>query len=358
MANFVGYLAARRARAPWDIRALGAAAGPPLVAYTSAETHTWVKKAGDLFGLGSDSVRFIEVDSRFRMRVDRLRSAIAEDRRAGRVPFLIIGTAGSVSTGAIDPLPELADVSAEERVWFHVDGAYGGLAAVLPDAPADLRGMSRADSVAVDPHKWLYAPLEAGCTLVKDPSALTDTFAYRPPYYHFEEESEAVNFYERGPQNSRGFRALKVWLGLRQAGREGYVRMISDDIALARRLFEKARSTAEIEAFTYDLSIATFRFVPERLAGKTEENREYLDRVNTELLNRLQSGGQAYVSNAVLGGKFVLRPCIVNFRTTAADVDALPELVVAIGREIDRELAREEKPASHAGIQARREKHG
>ena len=356
MANFVGFLAARRAKAPWDIRTLGSAAGPTLCAYASAETHTWIKKAADLFGLGTESLRWIPVDSGYRMDVEALRAAIAADRAAGRVPFLVVGTAGSVSTGATDPLPELAEIASRENLWFHVDGAYGGLAAVLPDAPAALRGLSRADSVAVDPHKWLYAPVEAGCTLVRDRSALENTFAYRPPYYHFEEEDEAVNFYERGPQNSRGFRALKVWLGLRQAGREGYARMIADDIALARRLFEKAASTPEIETFTSDLSIATFRFVPERLRGAETENGEYLDRLNTELLTRLQNGGEAYVSNAVLGGRFVLRACIVNFRTRAADVDSLPGIVVRIGRETDRELR--EKPADAPGIQRAGRNHG
>ncbi len=347
MANFVGFLAGRRAKAPWDIRALGSSAGPKLCAYTSAETHTWVKKAADLFGLGTDSLRWISADSKFRMNIGALREAIRRDRASGHFPFLVVGTAGSVSTGAIDPLPEIAAVASEENLWFHVDGAYGGLAAVLPDAPAELKGLSLADSVAVDPHKWLYAPLEAGCTLVRSRAALEDAFAYRVAYYHFE-EGEAVNFYDRGPQNSRGFRALKVWLGLRQAGREGYARMIADDISLAQRLFEKAAATPEIEAFTRDLSIATFRFVPERLAGAESENGEYLDRVNTELLTRLQNGGEAYVSNAVLGGRFVLRACIVNFRTRERDVDALPPLVVRIGREVDRELR--EKPQSGAGI--------
>ncbi len=348
MANFVGFLAARKARAPWDIRAAGSSAGPALCAYASAETHTWLKKAADLFGLGTQSLRWIDVDSGYRMKVDALQSAIADDRATGRIPFLVVGTAGSVSTGAVDPLPRIAEVAARENLWFHVDGAYGGLAAVLSDASPDLRGLSLADSVAVDPHKWLYAPVEAGCTLVRDPAALEATFAYHPLYYHFDEHDETVNFYERGPQNSRGFRALKVWLGLRQAGREGYERMISDDIALARRLFEKAAGCPELEAFTRDLSIATFRFVPERLFEVRADHGEYLDRLNTEILTRLQKEGEAYVSNAVLGGRFVLRACVVNFRTTAADVDALPPLVVRIGREVDRDMA--EKPPSEIRI--------
>ena len=149
----------------------------------------------------------------------RLRRQIEADAAAGDVPCIVVGTAGSVSTGAVDPLPDIAALCKEHGVWFHVDGAYGGFAAAVPEAPDDLRGLSLADSVAVDPHKWLYAPLEAGCALVRDPDALRAAFAYHPPYYHFDER--ATNYVDYGPQNSRGFRALKVWLALRHVGRRG-----------------------------------------------------------------------------------------------------------------------------------------
>ena len=244
MANFVCFLAARRARVPWNARAEGTAGGerPRLRVYASSETHTWVQKACDLFGLGTDALCWIAVDADLRMDIAALARAVAEDRARGDLPFLVVGTAGSVSTGAVDPLPAIAELCRRENLWFHVDGAYGALAAPLSDVPAELKGVALADSVAVDPHKWLYAPLEAGCALVRHAGALTDTFSYRPPYYHFDEEETdpAVNFYERGPQNSRGFRALKVWLALRQAGREGYARSIADDIRLARRLYDRA----------------------------------------------------------------------------------------------------------------------
>ena len=156
------------------------------------------------------------------MDVAALRRQIEADAAAGDLPFIVVGTAGSVSTGAVDPLPEIAAVCREHGLWFHVDGAYGGFAAAVPEAPDDLRGLTLADSVAVDPHKWLYAPLEAGCALVRDPEALRAAFAYHPPYYHFEER--ATNYVDYGPQNSRGFRALKVWLALRQVGAAGYRR--------------------------------------------------------------------------------------------------------------------------------------
>jgi glutamate/tyrosine decarboxylase-like PLP-dependent enzyme len=220
MANMVCLIAARAAAATWDIRAAGAAGGPqPLVAYASTETHTWIQKAADICGLGTNAIRWIDTGPDQRLDPAALRRAIDSDAAAGRLPFLVVGTAGSVSTGAIDPLGDIAALCREKRIWFHVDGAYGAFAAALPNAPGDLRAIGQADSVAVDPHKWLYAPLEAGCALVRNREALRLAFSYHPPYYHFDEQ--ALNFVDRGPQNSRGFRALKVWLALRHAGAAG-----------------------------------------------------------------------------------------------------------------------------------------
>lgn len=335
MANFVCFLAARAAKADWDVRATGTR-GRRLCLYTSAETHTWIYKAADLFGLGTDSIRWIETDAHQRMKTDALRKKIRDDVANGDLPFLIIGTAGSVSTGAIDPLPDLAAIAREHNLWFHVDGAYGGFAAALPDASPDLRGLSAADSVAVDPHKWLYAPMEAGCALVRNPETLRAAFAYHPPYYRFGDF--AVNYLDYGPQNSRGFRALKVWLALKQAGREGYVQMISDDVQLARELYRRVSDYPNLQAFTHNLSITTFRYVPAGLRPGTKEVETYLNQLNAELLDRLQNGGEAFVSNAVINGAFVLRACIVNFRTTQADVEALPGIVARIGAEVDAEL--------------------
>ncbi len=341
-ANFVGFWAARAARAPWEIRRDGVAAAgaPPLAVYASAETHTWIQKAADLSGLGTEAVRFVPVDRRQRMRVDLLARRIDDDVAAGVRPLLVVGTAGSVATGAVDPLPEIARLARERGLWFHVDGAYGGFAALAPGADPALAAIGEADSVAVDPHKWLYAPLEAGCALVRDPAHLLGAFSYRPSYYQLEEEG--INFFEYGPQNSRGFRALKVWLALRQAGREGYRRMIGDDIALARALFERVGATRELEPLTCNLSITTFRYVPDDLAplAAEEETARYLDRLNEELNERLERGGEWFVSNAVIDGRYALRCCIVNFRTSLADVEALPEIVVRHGRELDRELRR------------------
>ena len=384
MANFVGFLAARRAKAKWDIGAVGMApqsAGRMRV-YVSSETHTWIHKAADLFGLGTGSIRWIPADDSLRISTALLRRQIREDLENGDLPFLIVANAGSVSTGAIDPLPELAAIAREYGLWLHADGAYGAVAAVLPDAPADLRGLAEADSVAVDPHKWLYAPLEAGCGLVRDRKALRDAFSYGAPYYHFEGDgTEVLNYFEYGMQNSRGFRALKVWLALRHAGREGYARMIADDIRMAEALHRFATEEPELQVFPRGLSITTFRYVPRDLrpavtagvseveagfspapspvapdvevvfspapaaqaSGSDSTNSDnnvesYLNKLNTQLLNRLQASGEAFLSNAVIGGAFVLRACIVNFRTSIDDVRAVTQIVVRMGRELDATL--------------------
>jgi aromatic-L-amino-acid decarboxylase len=340
MANMVAFLAARHAKAPWDIRQKGLQAGPQLVAYASKETHTWIQKAADLFGLGLDAVRWIETDEQLRMNTTALERAIQADQASNTyTPFIVIGTGGSVSTGAIDPLGEIAAICKRHSLWFHVDGAYGAPAAVLPDAPADLKALSLADSVAVDPHKWLYAPLEAGCTLVRDPKHLIDSFSFHPAYYHFSDSDgeTPTNFHEFGLQNSRGFRALKVWLGLRQAGRDGYIRMIRDDIALTEAMYRAAEAHPELEVFTLGLSIATFRYVPADLTLAGPEREQYLNELNSALVTRLQANGEFFVSNAVINGSYVLRACIVNFRTDWADVEAVPEMVVRTGRALIEE---------------------
>jgi len=336
MANFVCFFAARVAGAPWDVRAAGVNDGPRprLRCYGSAETHTWIQKAADLAGLGTEAIRWIPTDDRQRMDVAALAAQLTADKAAGDHPLVVVGTAGSVSTGAVDPLGEIAALCRDHGVWFHVDGAYGGFAAAVPEAPPDLRALAAADSVAVDPHKWLYAPLEAGCALVRDAEALRRAFSYHPPYYHFDEG--ATNYVDFGPQNSRGFRALKVWLALRQAGASGYRRMIADDIALSRAMADAIAAHPALELVTQDLSIATFRYVPPDLGtNRSAESVAYLDDLNRALLDALQRGGEAFVSNAIVAGRYVLRACIVNFHTTLADVQAVPEIVARTGKRID-----------------------
>lgn len=339
MANIACFLAARAAKSPWNVRAAGMSGGNgrQLIVYASAETHTWIQKATDLSGLGTNAIRWIPVDNEQRMDVPALEAQIAADRRNGDVPFVVVGTAGSVSTGAVDPLTDIARVCRDEDLWFHIDGAYGGFAAASPAAPDELRALALADSVAVDPHKWLYAPLEAGCALVRDPAHLRNAFSYHPPYYRFDDE--VTNFVDFGPQNSRGFRALKVWLSLRQAGRRGYEQMISDDIRLSRLMASAIAAHAELELVTQALSIATFRYVPTRFRGSlgdsTTENE--LNALNQALLDALQREGELFVSNAVVSGRYVLRACIVNFHTQEADALAVPDIVARVGRRIDQQ---------------------
>ena len=339
LANMVCFFAARAAMSEGDVRVDGLAGArrPPRV-YASAETHTWLQKAADLAGLGTAAIRWIPIDRAQRMDVEALARQIDADRAAGDHPLMVVGTAGTVSTGAVDPLPGIAALCRDRRVWFHVDGAYGAFAAAAAGAPDDLRGLAQADSVAVDPHKWLYAPLEAGCALVRDPDRLRAAFAYHPAYYRFDEQ--VLNYHEYGPQNSRGFRTLKVWLALRHAGAAGYRRMISDDLRLAGRLADEVAAHPELELATRELSIVTFRFVPADLAPRVgdEAVERHLDALNSALLDRLQSGGEAFVSNAVVNGRYLLRACIVNFHTDMPDVEALPGIVAAAGRAVDHEL--------------------
>ncbi len=338
MANFVGFLAARKAKADWDIRKLGMQPthGKWRI-YTSSETHTWISKAADLFGFGLDAIRWIPIDKDQRMDTIQLDRAISEDKKEGLFPFLVVGTAGSVGTGAVDQLNEVGAICKKYNCWFHIDGAYGGFAAALPELKNIFQGLELADSIAIDPHKWLYSPLEAGCTLVKNANSLIDAFSFHPVYYNFDSDEEPqTNFYERGLQNSRGFRALKVWLGFRHLGAEGHIRLIREDIQLTERLFEIFKKYKDIEPFSRHLSIATFRYKPDNVDANSEQ--EYLNKLNQSLLNRLQSGGEVFPSNAVLDGNFLLRVCIVNFRTKLHDLEILPEIVIKEGRIIHEQM--------------------
>jgi glutamate/tyrosine decarboxylase-like PLP-dependent enzyme len=280
-------------------------------------------------------MRWIPTDARQRMDVDALRARIDADTAEGVVPFMVVGTAGSVSTGAIDPLTAIGALCRERGLWFHVDGAYGGFAAALPDAPPDLVALSDADSVAVDPHKWLYAPLEAGCALVRDAAHLRQAFSYHPAYYHFEQA--VTNFVDLGPQNSRGFRALKVWLALQHAGAAGYRRMMADDIALARALAAAVERHPDLARVTPIRSSTTGRYEPRALTARAGVPGGAADRETRyrEILDGVPRGGRAVVSNALVDGRYLMRAGIVNFHPSKADVAALPGIVADAGRHLD-----------------------
>ena len=330
MANFTAFFAALNAKIPGcKTEGISAAAGKPMI-YCSRTTHTWIEKAASLSGLGINSIRWIPADSANRIDVVRLETAIKEDKKNNLLPIMVIGTAGDVSTGAVDDLKSIAAICKLNNCWFHIDGAYGIPAAVVPEQRSLFEGMADADSIALDPHKWLYAPLEAGCTLVKDPNHLIQTYSSHPVYFNFnnDAEPEARNFYEYGFQNSRGFRALKVWMVLQQAGRQGYIEMIAADIKLAGLLFQLASKHAELEAVTQNLSITTLRYCP---PGYPEVD---LNQLNEVLLNDLQHNGEVFLSNAVIGDKYCLRACIVNFRTSEKDIEEIVEIIVRNGRKV------------------------
>lgn len=345
MANFTAFLAARTAKAPKNLKAEGLAkAGGDMVMYCSKTTHTWIEKAAVLFGHGMNAIRWVAADANNQMNNDVLIETIEEDLKHGKNPFLVIGTAGDVSTGAVDDLKGIAAICKKYDLWFHIDGAYGVPAAILPEQKELFAGIEEADSIALDPHKWLYSPLEAGCTLVKDPNHLIDTYSSHPVYYNFGNNDEALtqNFYEYGLQNSRGFRALKVWIMLQQVGRSGYMKMISDDIKLSKLMFDLADQHPELEAVTQHLSITTLRYVPPKLENYSDATETYLNKLNEALLNDLQQGGEVFLSNAVINNKYCLRSCIVNFRTSEKDIHEIIEIIVKEGRKIQAQIKNEE----------------
>lgn len=332
MANFTGFLAGRTAKASNSLKKEGIGSLPKkMMIYGSKGTHTWIDKAASLFGHGADIIRWISTNKHHQMDNEKLVEAIKEDLIAGHQPFMVVGTAGDVSMGMVDDLKGIRNICDQYDMWMHVDGAYGVPAACLKDQQVTFQGLGDADSIALDPHKWLYAPLEAGCTLVKNPQHLVDTFSSNPEYYNFgKTEEPETNFFEFGLQNSRGFRALKVWLSLQHAGRNAYEEMIGDDIRLAKLMYDLANENPELEAVTHSLSITTFRFLPKGV----QLNKEELNKLNETLVDKLQYGGEVFVSNAVVDGKYCMRACITNFRTEFKDCHDLMEIAVREGKKL------------------------
>src|SRR6185503_12526585 len=280
----------------------------------------------------------------FRMNVNSLRETIAEDLRRGLKPFCVIASAGTVNTGAVDPLEEIAAVAKEFKLWFHIDGAYGALAALDETKRPLFRGLELADSISLDPHKWLYVPIDSGCLLFRDEAAAHAAFSFDADYIkvHEHDRAEAFAFWNYGPELSRRFRALKIWLTLRYYGVRRIAGAITEDIALAAYLAEQVEQATDFELLAApQLSIVCFRYVPEHLqrspeAGEsTAELNAELDELNTNIMNAVQRGGRAYLSSANIAGKFALRACITNFRTTRKDLDE----TLGIIREAAKELA-------------------
>jgi len=336
MAALTALAAARHSKCGYDIRALGLhGSNAQPVFYRSGETHGCYQKAIELMGIGSRNLVTVGHDSSMRMIPTGLDAAISADKRAGRIPIAVIASAGTVNTGAIDPLDEIADVCKRHEVWFHVDGAYGAPAILTAAYANTLAGLSQADSIALDPHKWLYIPVEAGLVMVRDGANLRQTFSLVPPYLQTEGKPEGVAglpwFSEYGFQQTRAFRALKVWMALRYHGLKGYRSSIERDLALAAHLVSLLKRDCNYEVFTpQSLSIVCFRFSPPSLSG----DRQALNSLNKQILERVQLGGEAFLSSTVIEEKFWLRACIVNHRASTTAIDRLRDAVRRAAEEI------------------------
>ena len=335
MANMAGLAAARRAKAPPQISSEGAqSCSRALRVYASEEVHHSITKAAALLGIGRDNVCMIGVDERYKINLDALVAAIEEDCATGHLPICVVANAGTVATGAFDPLGQISEIALRYNLWLHVDAAYGGFAALAPTARPFFASIARADSVALDPHKWLYLPVDCGCILYRDPETARTTFAHEAEYTRVigQGADEAFAFWDYGPELSRRFRALKVWMLLKGVGLRALGNSIEKDLACARHFEKLIKESDDFEMLApVELSIFCFRHLPAHLkmamtrAGPTEckEVETDLDAHNELLLLALQRDGSSYLSNARLRGRFALRGCVMNYRTTLRDMEIL-----------------------------------
>lgn len=333
MANVIGLTVARNDRAGFNVRELGLRAGAEqMTVYASVEVHSCHQKAVELLGLGSRALRKIAVNDDYTIDLAALEAAIAADRAAGCRPIAIVGNAGTINTGAIDDLNALADLCAREGLWFHVDGAIGAVGVLAEGVKAQLAGIERADSIALDLHKWMHIPFEAGCVLVRHDAAHRETFALTPAYLEHGTRGLASGrlwFSEYGLQLTRQFRALKVWMSIKEHGLDRIGRMMVRNVEQAHYLGSLIASEPALELMApIGLDIVCFRYNPGGL------NDEALDALNKEVLIRLQEQGIAAPSYTTLNGRYCLRAAIANHRSTQADFDALVEAVVRLGRMI------------------------
>ena len=332
MANLVGLTVARNFKAEYDIRKYGLqAASQKMTLYGSEELHSSNQKAVELLGLGSDALRKIPVNEEFQIDIKRLKAQVETDQEKGYHPICIIGNAGTVNTGAFDDLNSLANICAQENMWFHVDGAFGALAILSPKLKSLVSSINRADSLAFDLHKWMYMPYEVGCTLVKNEEAHRQAFSVIPDYLHHTSRGIAGGkwFSEYGVQLSRKFRALKVWMGIKAHGIRKYGRLIQQNVDQAQYLVKLIQATSELELLApVPLNIVCFRFVTDRLATTSVDN------LNKELLLRLQESGIAIPSSTVINNKYALRVAITNHRSRREDFDLLVNTVVKFGNEL------------------------
>jgi selenocysteine lyase/cysteine desulfurase len=323
-----------------------------LVVYVSSQSHSSVARAARALGFRPERVRVLPVDRSFRLRVDVLERAIVADRAAGLFPLAVSANAGTTNTGTVDPLGHLADVCAEHGVWLHVDGAYGGFAALTERGRQTLTGIERADSVTLDPHKWLFQPFECGALLVRDPDGLRSAFEITPDYLHDVSAREEVNFSDRGLQLTRMTRSLKVWMSVQTFGLAAFRAAIDRALDLAREAEERVRASAELELLApVDLSVVAFRRRP---VGMSDERR--LDALNTALVGAVEDAGDVYLSSTRLFGRSAIRVCVLNPTTTAAHVHRALDLVETTSPaslRLDREVPLPRDPDLTTGWLAR-----
>lgn len=322
MANFAALGAARSAKAPVDVVREGvAAAGRRMCLYVSEEGHFSNAKAAGMLGLGEASVRSVKTDARLHIDLADLALLVEADAAAGHLPFCVVANAGTTATGAFDPLAELADFCRRRNLWLHVDAAYGGFAALAPSARPLFAGIAEADSVTLDPHKWLYLPVGCGCVLYKDPATARAAFSHRADYTRpiGLERDEAFAFWDYGPELTRPFRALDLWLLIKYAGAARLGQAIEENISCARHLEELVKASDDFEMLApVELSVVCFRYAPRGFAGD-------LNALNERVLVASQRAGGSYLSNATVRGHFALRACVLNYRTTRADIEKLLE---------------------------------
>jgi aromatic-L-amino-acid/L-tryptophan decarboxylase len=333
VANLIGLTVARNRATHCDVRAAGVQALPARLAfYASVEVHSCLQKSLELLGLGGASLRKVPVNDQYQINLEALAQMVAADRRAGVIPACVIGNAGTINTGAVDDLQSLATYCQRERLWFHVDGAIGAVVALAPKHRQLLVGMEAADSVALDLHKWLHVPFEAGCALVRDDAAHRAAFALTPEYLAHTERglaSGALWFSEYGPQLSRGFRALKVWLSFKEHGLDKFGRLIDQNIAQAHELAALVEADPRLQLMApVVLNIVCFRCIA---PGRTEAE---LNTLNEELLIRLHESGIAAPSYTTLNGQYCLRAAIANHRTQSGDLTIMLEAITRLANEM------------------------
>jgi aromatic-L-amino-acid decarboxylase len=335
-ANIIGLTVARNAKSGFDLRCRGLQSAPKkMVLYASQEVHSSIQKAVELLGLGSEALRRLPVNDYFQIDLQILKKAIAEDREKGYLPFCVVGAAGTTNTGGIDDLDALADLCQQKNLWLHVDGAFGAWVALAPKARRKVAGMERADSLALDLHKWMSMPYEIGCVLVRHEEQHRNAFSVMPEYLEHGEGGRGLSggdlpwFSDYSFQLSRGFRALKAWMSLKEQGSSKYARIIQQNIDQAEYLGELVHASPALElAAPVTLNVVCFRYVTPNMNG------DELDEVNKQIVVELQEQGVAVLSGTVIKGKYVLRVANSNHRSRREDFDFLVREVIRIGKEI------------------------